>query len=260
MCQTRAFAARDFVTDFTYRLSLAIGLADALFGVGAYYLLARLIATRPDGYDAFSFILTGIVLNSAMSTALSCYSQSVRDSQHTATLPLLLASPVSPRRLVLLSSTYPMLRAAVEGLLFLLVGTALGLSLARANLVGAVLVFGVALAAFGAFGVLSAACIIVWKRGDPIPWLIGAASWLAGGVFYPVDAMPAWLQGFSRLLPITYALDALRPALLGGAGFTDILQRAVPLILFAAIAVPASLLAFTRAVERAKRDGTLRQY
>jgi len=259
-CQARAFTARDFVTDFTYRLSFAIGLADALFGVGAYYLLSTLIALRPGGYDAFAFILTGIVLNSAMSTALSCYAQSIRDSQHTGTLPVLFASPMTPRRLILLSSTYPMLRAAIEGLLFLFIGVVLGLSLSAANALGAALVFVVSMGAFSAVGILSAACIVVWKRGDPIPWLIGAASWLLGGVFYPVDRLPSWLQDLSRLLPITYALDALRPALLGGVGFGEVLRRAAPLVLFAAVLIPLSLYAFTRAVERARREGTLRQY
>jgi ABC-2 type transport system permease protein len=241
-------------------LSFAIGVADAVFAVAAYYFLSTLIARCPGGYDPFSFILTGIVLNGAMSTALACHAQGVRDGQHTATLPLLVASPLSARRLIVLSSTYPMLRAGIEGLLFLAMGLALGVSLSSANLAGAALVFVIAMMSFSAVGVLSAACIVVWKRGDPIPWLIGAASWLLGGVFYPVDQLPSWLQGLSRLLPITYALDALRPALLDGISLFDVARRAMPLVAFAAVLVPLSLYAFARAIDRARRDGTLRQY
>lgn len=260
LCQIRAFVNRDFVTDFTYRLSFAIGVADALFGVGAYYFLSTMIGLRPGGYDAFAFILTGIVLNSAMSTALSCYAQSVRDSQHAGTLPLVLIAPASPPRLMALSSAYPMMRAAIEGALFLAAGVAIGLPLGAANWLGAAVVFLTAMAAFSAIGIVSAACIVVWKRGDPIPWLIGAASWLLGGVFYPVEQMPGWLQAFSRLLPITYALEAWRPALLDGLPFEAVLLHAAPLVLFTLIAVPLSLLAFDRAVARARREGTLRQF
>jgi ABC-2 type transport system permease protein len=259
-CQLAAFARRDLAVDLTYRVSFVIGAADAMFAVAAYYFLSKLIAARPGGYDAFAFVLTGIVLNAAMSTALSCYSQAIRDSQHTGTLPLLLVSPVTPGRLMALSSAYPIARAASEGVLFLAVGVALGASLSNANPVGGALVFLVAMAAFSALGILSAACIVVWKRGDPVPWLIGAASWLLGGVFYPIDAMPAWLQPLSRLLPITYALEALRPALLGGIGVVEVLRLAAPLIVFAAIVLPASLFAFTAAVARARREGTLRQF
>lgn len=258
--QALAFARRDFVTDFTYRLSFAIGLANAAFAAGTYYFLSTLIGARPQGYEPFAFLLTGIVLNGAMSSALSCYALSVRDAQQTATLPLLVASPIGAPRLIALSSAYPILRAAIEGGLYLAAGLMLGVSLASASVAGALVVFLVSMAAFSAIGVLSAACIVVWKRGDPIPWLIGAASWLLGGVFYPVEQLPGWLQGFSRVLPITYALDAMRPALLGGVGFIEVMHRALPLMLFAVVLVPASLLAFARAIEHARRAGTLRQY
>jgi ABC-2 type transport system permease protein len=260
ICQLRAFTRRDFVVDFTYRLSFAIGVVDAIGGVGAHYLLSTIIGIRPGGYEPFAFILTGLVMNSAMSTALACYAQSVRDSQQSATLPLLIASPLSARRLVVLSSAYPLLRATVEATLFLAVGLALGLGLRGANVAGAAVVFILALAAFSAVGILSAACIVVWKRGDPIPWLIGAASWLFGGVFFPIDRLPEPLQMLSRFLPITYALEAFRPALLQSLAFGDVLRQAVPLALFSAVAVPLSLLAFERAIDRARVEGTLRQY
>lgn len=41
-----------------------------------------------------------------------------------------------------------------------------------------------------------------------------------GGVFVPVDSMPFVLQVIARALPLTYAVEALRVALLGGA-WTD---------------------------------------
>jgi ABC-2 type transport system permease protein len=260
LCQARAFLVRDFATDFTYRLSFAIGFIDAIGAVGMNYLLSTLIAVRPGGYDAFAFIVTGLVLNSAMTTGLVCYAQAIRQSQQSMTLPLLVTSPIGSARLIVLSSAYPMIRGAMESVLFLGVALILGLRLAGANIVGAVLVFVLALAAFGAIGVLSAACIVVWKRGDPIPWLIGAASWLFGGVFFPVDRLPESLQVFSRLLPITYALDALRPALLGSLPLWDILTRAASLVLFTAVIVPLSLFAFDRALSRARVEGTLRQF
>lgn len=259
-CQAAAFIARDFRIDFTYRLSFAIGLVDAVAGVGAFYMLSTLFGVRPDGYDPFGFVLTGLILNSAMSVAITSYAQSVRESQHTSTLPLLVIAPLASRRMILLSSVYPMLRGTIEAALYLGVGVVLGLPLAGANVGGAALVFAISSGAFAAIGILSAASIVVWKRGDPIPWLVGSASWLFGGVFFPVDHLPEWLQGVSRIVPISYALDALRPALLSAVPLSEVLWRATPLMVFAAVVIPASLYAFTRAVERARREGTLRQF
>jgi ABC-2 type transport system permease protein len=195
-----------------------------------------------------------------MTAALACYAQSVRESQHSATLPVLVAAPTSASRLIVLSSAYPMLRATIEAALFLTVGAALGLGFQAANVPAAVLVFLLSLAAFSAVGILSAACIVVWKRGDPIPWLVGAASWLFGGVFFPIDRLPEPLQVLSRALPIAHALEAFRPALLDGPSFGAVLAEAAPLVAFTVAAVPLSLWLFSRAIERARAEGTLRQY
>lgn len=258
--QLGAFIVRDFLTDVSYRVSFAISVLDAAAGVGAYYLLATLITGRPDGYDAFAFILTGLVMNSAMSAALVCHAQAIRTSQQTATLPLLVASPMSSRRLVTLSAGYPLLRASLEGALYLCAGVWLGVALHATSLAAALLVFGVALAAFSAIGMLSAAATVVWKRGDPIPWLFEAASWLLGGVFFPVALLPEPLQLVSKVLPITYALDAIRPALLSTVDLRTVLSHAAPLIVFTLLAIPLAFLAFDRALARARAQGTLRQF
>lgn len=258
--QLRAFIVRDFLTDVSYRVSFAMAVIDAAAGVAAYYLLSTMIGVRPDGYDPFAFILTGLVLNSAMSAAMVCQAQAMRASQQTATLPLLVASPISSARLVALASGYPLLRASFEGALYLVAGLWLGVTLRGASIAGATLVFFVALGAFSAVGMLSAACTVVWKRGDPIPWLVEAASWLLGGVFFPVALLPEPLQVVSHLLPITYALDAIRPALLAATPVRDVLRNSAPLIAFTIVAVPLAFVAFDRALLRARAEGTLRQF
>jgi len=46
---------------------------------------------------------------------------------------------------------------------------------------------------------------------------LGVSS-VAGGVLFPASILPDWLQIVARLNPVTYALDAMRASLLGGAG------------------------------------------
>jgi ABC-2 type transport system permease protein len=38
------------------------------------------------------------------------------------------------------------------------------------------------------------------------------------GTFFPIDALPAWLQGFTRILPLRYLIDALREPMMRGRG------------------------------------------
>ena len=66
-----------------------------------------------------------------------------------------------------------------------------------------------------------------------------------------------WLQLLARFNPVTYALDAMRAALLAGAGFSGIWQSLGILLLFAAVLLPASMAVFSWALRRTKVSGTL---
>ncbi|MCA9978621.1 MAG: hypothetical protein KC413_22830, partial [Anaerolineales bacterium] len=74
------------------------------------------------------------------------------------------------------------------------------------------------------------------------------------------EILPNWLQWLAKLLPITYALRAMRLALLNGAGWAVLAPDLVALTIFCLILFPVSLIVFHFAVERARADGSLAQY
>ena len=135
---------------------------------------------------------------------------------------------------------------------------------------------GKTLTAFGAwvshpFGAasfpLSAAVLATWL-GYGI-WVMLAAKLMGGrgtltgffgSVYYPAGLLPAPLVWISYLLPITYALNAMRLALLEGATWGQLLPDLLALSGFAVVLLPLSLLAFRYSVRRAKIEGSLTQY
>jgi ABC-2 type transport system permease protein len=98
---------------------------------------------------------------------------------------------------------------------------------------------------------------MVYKRGDPIGLLLGGVSTLLGGVFFPVSALPDWLQKVAWCLPITHGVNGIRAVLLLGASADQIVGSLLALGAFAALGLPLGLLCFHRAVRRARREGTL---
>jgi ABC-type polysaccharide/polyol phosphate export permease len=48
--------------------------------------------------------------------------------------------------------------------------------------------------AITSIGFVSAAFILVFKKGDPLNWGFSVLSWLLGGVYYPITVLPEWLQ------------------------------------------------------------------
>jgi ABC-2 type transport system permease protein len=113
------------------------------------------------------------------------------------------------------------------------------------------------LLAFSGLGVLSAAYLLLFKRGNPAKWFILGVSSVTGGMLFPVSILPPWLQIVARLNPVTYAMDAMRGALLNGQGILSLGHPLLLLLAFAAVILPSSVVIFSWARRRTKVTGTL---
>jgi ABC-2 type transport system permease protein len=89
---------------------------------------------------------------------------------------------------------------------------------------------------------------------------VGHLSVLLGGVYFPLQVLPFWLQNVAQFLPFTHALEGLRQAVLNGKGLTQLTTQLDILFTFAVVLLPLSLAAFAWAVGQAKRLGTLSQF
>ena len=132
-----------------------------------------------------------------------------------------------------------------------------GFPLRSANWISVVLVLAATILSFSGLGIFSTAFLLLFKRGNPSKWFFVGVSSLVGGMLFPVSVLPSWLQMIARLNPVTYALEAMRAALLEGAGISAIARPLLVLLFFALVLLPSSMLAFSWALERTKSTGTL---
>jgi ABC-2 type transport system permease protein len=256
--QLRAVARRDFLTDVRYPVAFAVGLFDAVIVLVSYSFLAGVFGDhRPDGYTPLAFLLIGIALNDSLTTALVCLALGVRNSQQAGTVKALLVLPLAPARLMLLSMAYPFVRATIDFVVFMIAAGALGVPFAGMHVTGVVVTFVLGVASVSVLGLISASFALVFKRGDPVLWAVGTATWLLSGVLYPTSLLPVWLRFASFLLPTTHALAAMRAAVIDGASWVALAPDLGALLLFDLIGIPAGLWLFTAAVTHAKRTGTL---
>lgn len=262
-----AFLKRDLYTEASYRFSFILQLLGIFFSVGVYYFLSKLLGEAVSPYleayggDYFSFVIIGIAFAGYFGVGLSSFSNSLRQAQITGTLEAMLTTPTSVSTIILSSSLWNYLLTTLKVFVFLAVGAVfLGVDLGQGNYLAAILILVLTIIAFSSMGVLAASFIMVLKRGDPITWAFGALSSLLGGVYYPIAVLPDWMQWLSKLLPITYALEAMRLALLQGASFSILMPDILALGIFSVILLPVSLFAFRYAVRQAKVDGSLTHY
>jgi ABC-2 type transport system permease protein len=159
------------------------------------------------------------------------------------------------------SSLYSFLYTSLTAVAYLVVAALFfGFDLSRANVSVALVSLALTVLAFSGLGILSASFTLLWKRGDPLAFFLGTASALLGGVYFPVEIIPAWLQKIAACIPLTYALSAMRAALLEGATAAAVARDLAVLALFAAVLIPISVAAFSAALAAARRQGSLGKY
>jgi len=267
MAVASAFLKRDLSQALSYRLSFLMQLGGIFLSVAIFYFLSQLfgaaVAPQLEAYggDYFSFVLIGLAFTGFLGLSLSSFASSIREGQVMGTLEIMLLSPTRLSAILLSSSLWAYLLTTLRVVIYLLVGALVfGASLGQANVGSAILVMLLSIASFSGIGILSAAIVLLVKKGDPIAWVLGSASSLLAGVYYPISVLPEWLESLSHILPLTYALDAMRLAMLRGYSIYELRFDILVLLGFTVVLTPLAFIAFRKALKRAKMEGSLIQY
>lgn len=262
----RAFFRRDFRLERSYRLAFLTQLGGALTTLLSAGFLSRLVpghqsSLRTYGGDYFTFVLVGTAALGYFSVALGSFSGSLSQEQQQGTMEALLVTPNDPRFLLVCEAAWPFFISTAQLVLYLVVGALLfHAHIAAAHLALAAGVLLLTLAAFSAVGLAAAAVLMVAKRTGLLVTLIGSAFALLGGVLYPISVLPRPLQLLAYALPMSHGLDGVRLALVARPDLAAIGRDALILAVFTAALVPASLAAFSWAVARGRRTGSLGHY
>jgi ABC-2 type transport system permease protein len=263
----QAFILRDFRQTLSYRFAFLLDLASVLFSAATFYFVAKLFDTATSPYlqeyggAYFPFVLIGIAFSTYQTTGLNSFAQSLRQEQYMGTLESILVTPVKIPTFLAGSSLWDFLYATIEvAFYFLLAFTAFGLRLPNANVGAAILSIILTLTTFMGLGILAAAFILRYKKGNPVTWMIATAGELFGGVYFPTTILPDWMKSVSEWVPMAHALSALRQSLLLNATVSDIAPHLGFLAVFTVLIWPIGVFAFTMALHRSQRDGSLGHY
>jgi len=262
-----AFLKRDYLIESSYKFAFVFEMLTTVFPLVSFYFIGQLVGSRGDsrlaryGGQYFPFALVGVAFSQYLLLALGTFSRTIRRSQMAGCLEATLSAQTSPQVVIILSSLYCFATKLLHIILVFLLGwLAFGLDYRNANFLSAAVVLLLTAGAFSGLGILSAAAIVLLKKGDPIEWIFGAASSLLGGALFPVEIMPQWMQCLAVVFPITYALEAMRMAILRGHTVWMLWKPLIVLAATGAVLIPLGVWAFAAAVDKGRRDGSLMHY
>jgi len=262
-----AFIRRDFLTEISYKSAFLMNLIGIFFSSLTFFFIAKLFgrAAAPHlqefGGDYFPFVLIGIAFSTFLGVGLGTSASALRQEQMLGTLEAMLITPTKASSVVIYLTLWNFIYSSFNILVYLLLGRLVfGIRFTFSQPLLILVILFLSILCFSSLGIISACFVMVFKRGNPVNWIASSSFDLLGGVYYPISILPGFLQAISHLLPITYALKALRGVLLAGFSLTEVKTEVLALLIFAVVLFPLALLLFEFSLRWAKKDGSLSQY
>jgi ABC-2 type transport system permease protein len=264
-----AFFRRDLLVTWSYKLQFFTDWINLIGQVVVFYFVSGLV--NPSAVPSFGgqqasylqFVTIGIAVTSFLQVSLARVTAAIRNEQLQGTLETLLLTPTAPATFQLGSAMYEIAYVPIRVVLFLgFAAVVFGVHYTVAGLPEAVAVLMVFVPFVWGLGVISAAATLTYRRGTSFVGAGASALTITSGAYFPTSAFASFpiLAALAKLNPITLALNAIRDALLGGAGWGPTLEAIAILLPVAGITLAVGVWAFRAALRREQRRGTLGLY
>lgn len=252
-------AKRDLLVTVRLRGGLAT-LISLVFEVAGLFFLARSVGSgyRPEGIDYFAFATVGTAFVTFLIAGMGSFIQVIQEFQGTGMLEVVLNTRTSPSSVICFNAAPSLVRYGLSLFVtFLTAYALLGGSPPNFNALSAVVTFLLSVLLIASLGLLAVALHLVARKGPALLWITGSATWLLSGTMYPVGALPPLLQKLAMLVPITYAINAFRGAVLKGSSIVELRVELSALVLLIVVLAPLSIFLVNAALRVARRRGLL---
>ncbi len=207
------------------------------------------------------FIVLGAVLNSYVLTSLYGMGESIRREAYRGTLDYILSSPCN-KAFILIGKA---LSESISSTIFAMTQLAVCILFFSFNVaVGVILpvIFITVLLILGLYGMalILAALSLKYKEAHDVAHTMEYVFSVFAPVRYPLASLPLWAQVVGRILPLTYALIAVRSLMLLKQGFSTIYLEVLVLLIIDVIAIFGGFYLFSWMEERTRKSGAISQF
>lgn len=247
-----------------YPVNFAASLLGSFGGVLALAWALKLFAPPGAALRSAAILFYGYLLFIFLSDSLWRVGHSLREEQLQGTLESIYLTP-APRFAILAARGLPLLAiTALGGALALLAANLLFGRLPAENLPLATLIFLCSVSGTVGLGLLFACYVLLaGESSGSTGNFIEFALLFACAMFFPFSVLPAPVLWVSRLIPLSYCVDAFRSALLGfPPGYPELAPFEVEMVIifgFAVLSPLLSYIAFRRTIRYMRETGRLGQ-
>lgn len=204
----------------------------------------------PGEQNYFQFMAPGIIAMVVVMAVMIGLATSISREKELGTLDGILVAPISRLCIILGKALSQTTRGLLQGSIVLLLSIFLfGVKIYGSIPLVALLLF-LGVFSFIGLGILISAIAAEQETAMMIMMTLTFPMIFLSGVFFPIEQMPGFMQIISRILPLTYAIEALRKVIILGAGISSLGKELTILITFGTITLAIAVPAFKRIITR----------
>ncbi len=253
-------------TALSYRLRFLQAFAGATLAVVPVFFVARAMqgmmakTVANEGGDFFAFLVVGFVMLSMVGACVDLLPSQVGSDIGNGFFEAILGAPAGTPSVLFGLVSYSLAFTFVRGCIMIVVAAVLGAHFSFTRLPEVLLVIALLTLAHLGIGLLATAAVVAFRTSFNLPQYVMMASGFLGGVYWPTSVLPSWIYRASEILPLSYALRAVRHAALEGKQLTAISDDVMTLAGYGVFLMVIGSLSLMLALSYARRRGTLSQY
>jgi ABC-2 type transport system permease protein len=230
------------------RLNPAVNASNSLAIVKPYSVQTEGVVSGTPSY--FDFIAPGIMAMTVMMSVMTGLPVAISQEKEVGTLDGMMVAPINRLSIILGKTLGQTARGLLQGVIILVLAAGLFHVAIQGSilLVFALLLLGVF--SFVGLGIVITSFAKDQETAQMMMMTLMFPMMFLSGVFFPIQQMPWYMQDVSRVLPLTYASQALRKVMVLGAGIPDISTELTIMIVFGAIMTAIAVPVFRRMMTR----------
>ncbi len=198
----------------------------------------------------FDFIAPGIMAMTVMMSVMTGLPVAISQEKEVGTMDGMMVAPINRLSIILGKTLGQTARGLIQGIIILILAVGLfGVAIQGSILlVFALLLLGVF--SFVGLGIVITSFTKDQETAQMLMMTLMFPMMFLSGVFFPIQQMPWYMQDISKILPLTYASDALRKVMVLGAGIPQISTDLIVLVVFGVVMIAIAVPVFRRMMTR----------
>jgi ABC-2 type transport system permease protein len=204
----------------------------------------------PGNPNYFEFMAPGIMAMVIMMAAMIGLAGSVSRERELGTMDGILSAPISRLSVVVGKSFALGVRGLLQAALTLILAVLLFGVVVHGNLGIVILLLILTVFSFIGIGIIISAVSSDQETAMTIMMTVMFPMMFLSGAFFPVQQMPMVLQWISKIIPLTYSVEALRKCIVLGTGLSGMTTEVWVMLAFGVVFLAIAIPVFSRVTTR----------